>query len=334
MTERDHSHDSERTGIERADDADVVMLRTSELDTAEGRDEWRNTLGSVYCEMDVAWPVGQGLDAEWGGRPFGDLHVSTIRCSEQTVIRSPAMIRSDPTEDFLVCLITDGAVTVEQGRRTTKLRPGGFAFLELGEPFVFDSPDDFEQVVVRVPGQMISGRLPDAYANRFTGREFGPSSGPAGIVGSLLKQIATSASPIPPPASASFATSTVDILTATILAELPAERREESFRAQDLARIQHVIADNLHDVDFSLTDLASLSGMSARNVQKLVATTGTTPMAWLYAARIERAKCLLMSTGQSVAEVSECVGFRDVSHFSRLFRKQVGVSPGRFRASS
>lgn len=74
--------------------------------------------------------------------------------------------------------------------------------------------------------------------------------------------------------------------------------------------------------------------MSARNVQKLVATTGNSPMAWLYAARIERAKHLLMSTGQSVAEVSECVGFRDVSHFSRMFRKQVGVSPGRYRVSA
>ena len=331
MTERDHSHDCARTGGEQAQSADVVMLRTSGLDTAEGRDEWRNTLGSLYCEMDVAWPKGNGLDAEWGGRPFGDLHVSSIRCEEQTVIRSPAMIRSDPTEDFLVCLITDGSVEVTQAGRATLLRPGGFAFLELGEPFVFHSPDTFRQVVVRVPGRMMSGRLPNSYAHRFTAREFAPTSGPAGIVGTLLTQIANADAPIPRAASTSFATSVVDMLTTTIMAELPAEHRKESFRSQDLARIQQVIADNLHDADFSLSDLAAQAGMSARNVQKLVATTGNSPMAWLYAARIERAKHLLMSTGQSVAEVSECVGFRDVSHFSRMFRKQVGVSPGRYR---
>lgn len=160
MAERAHSMDSERT---RADGSDrVLTLDTRELDVAEGRNEWRSTLGSLYAEMDVDWPATRrGLDAEWGGRPVGDLHVSSIRCDAQTVIRSPAMIASDSCADFLVCVVTDGQVEVQQRGRTATLSGGAFALLDLGAPFVFHAPGTFRQVVVRVPGTLVGRILVD-----------------------------------------------------------------------------------------------------------------------------------------------------------------------------
>ncbi len=328
MTENEQSHDSPRTEPEAAA---VVALRTSELDVDEGRSEWQNTLGHLYAEMDVAWPESRsGLDAEWGGRPLGDLHISTIRCDEQTVVRSQAMIRSDACSDYLVCLVTDGHVEVRQSGRTAQLDRGAFALLDLGAPFVFHSPATFGQVVVRIPGSTMAARLPGAYTHLATGRSFGPATGASAIVGRLLTDLA--ATTVSAAAASSFSLSAIEMLSATIIDDAREDAEAESFHAQDLARIKRVIGENLHDAELTLSDVASMSGMSLRNVQKLVKTTGRTPSAWLYEARVERAKSLLLTTDLSVATISEQVGFRDVSHFGRVFRRLAGISPGRFRA--
>lgn len=49
--------------------------------------------------------------------------------------------------------------------------------------------------------------------------------------------------------------------------------------------------------------------------------------------RIERSKALLRSTGISIAEVACSVGFDDQSYFTRIFKKQTGMAPGKYRES-
>lgn len=61
--------------------------------------------------------------------------------------------------------------------------------------------------------------------------------------------------------------------------------------------------------------------------------TGRTLHQYLLHYRFDQAISLLTMTDLSVAEVAARAGFADVSHFSRLFRKLTGQSPGRFRAA-
>lgn len=49
--------------------------------------------------------------------------------------------------------------------------------------------------------------------------------------------------------------------------------------------------------------------------------------------RIERSKVLLRSTGTSIAEIACAVGFDDQSYFTRIFKKQTGMAPGKYRES-
>ena len=50
--------------------------------------------------------------------------------------------------------------------------------------------------------------------------------------------------------------------------------------------------------------------------------------------RVERAKELLRHTGNSLTGIAAATGFADQSHFTAAFRREVGVTPGRFRAGS
>jgi AraC-like DNA-binding protein len=56
-----------------------------------------------------------------------------------------------------------------------------------------------------------------------------------------------------------------------------------------------------------------------------------TPIAYLNRYRITQAKRLLRETDQSITEIALTVGFSDSSYFSRVFRRETGLSPDAFR---
>lgn len=60
-------------------------------------------------------------------------------------------------------------------------------------------------------------------------------------------------------------------------------------------------------------------------------TTGTSPLRWLHARRIEQAKAMLLNTGLVLEQVASSCGFSDASHLTRSFTAATGVPPGVWR---
>jgi len=84
----------------------------------------------------------------------------------------------------------------------------------------------------------------------------------------------------------------------------------------------------------ALEDLAALCGLSAsRFAHAFKSSTGIAPYRWLQQRRIERAKELLRRSADTLASTALGCGFADQSHFTRVFRQSVGVSPGAWRES-
>lgn len=80
----------------------------------------------------------------------------------------------------------------------------------------------------------------------------------------------------------------------------------------------------------SVVDLARRSKLSPAYFRRLFkAHTGTSPKAFQLAQRINRAK-LLLSTGQTIRETSETLGFSDVFYFMRVFKKMTRNTPGQY----
>jgi signal transduction histidine kinase/DNA-binding response OmpR family regulator len=59
---------------------------------------------------------------------------------------------------------------------------------------------------------------------------------------------------------------------------------------------------------------------------------GLAPMTYLTRYRVHRAKEMLAAGGMTVTEVAHAVGFSDAGYFSRVFREEVGTTPGAFRS--
>lgn len=60
-------------------------------------------------------------------------------------------------------------------------------------------------------------------------------------------------------------------------------------------------------------------------------TVGSTPYQWLLTQRIDRARHLLAGTDLPLVEIALACGFSDQSHFTRIFGRVEGMSPGRWR---
>jgi AraC family transcriptional regulator len=98
-----------------------------------------------------------------------------------------------------------------------------------------------------------------------------------------------------------------------------------------LARVLDYIGDNLAD-DLSLSELATVADMSPHYFAELFRrSTGHPPHRYVLLRRIERAKQVLAVTRGSVLDVGLEIGFQNSSHFARVFRKFVGMSPSQFR---
>ncbi|WP_234342137.1 GlxA family transcriptional regulator [Streptomyces leeuwenhoekii] len=80
--------------------------------------------------------------------------------------------------------------------------------------------------------------------------------------------------------------------------------------------------------------LAAHAHMAPRTfARRFVAETGTTPLRWLLAARLDRARELLESTGLAVDQVAERCGLGSPSNLRLHFRRALGTSPTAYRAA-
>jgi AraC family transcriptional regulator len=94
-----------------------------------------------------------------------------------------------------------------------------------------------------------------------------------------------------------------------------------------LRRVMDYIEQNW-DQPIELRNLAAITGLSQSQFGRMFKiSTGMPPHRWHLDVRIRRARELLLKDGSCATDVAIATGFADQSHFTKTFRKLVGVSP-------
>lgn len=110
-------------------------------------------------------------------------------------------------------------------------------------------------------------------------------------------------------------------------------------RAPDLARnrlrrVLDYIEAHLGD-ELSLVELAEVARINPCHLSKsFKAALGIGLQRYVIQRRIERAKALLTQTGMPLVAIAQDLGFSDQSHFTNVFRREIGTTPARFRAQA
>ena len=104
--------------------------------------------------------------------------------------------------------------------------------------------------------------------------------------------------------------------------------QEDSF----MQRVFQVIKENLADENFFLNDLCLALHLERTQLyRKVKASTGKGPSELIREARLKKAKSLLLQTELSISEIAFQTGFKENSHFTKLYRTYFGETPTEVR---
>jgi AraC-like DNA-binding protein len=92
------------------------------------------------------------------------------------------------------------------------------------------------------------------------------------------------------------------------------------------------IHSNYHQCDFSLASMSNECGVSLRYLRKIfLEQVGTSPLDYVIALRIEKAKELVMHSSLQLKEIGYATGFSSPQYFCRMFKSFTGYSPKIYR---
>ena len=144
--------------------------------------------------------------------------------------------------------------------------------------------------------------------------------------------------PVPPSLQRFYYKVKAEELICCLLMELVQrqDRSLHSINATDLSAL-YVIRDrlisNLVEAP-PLVELAQLAGMSLSKLKRLFKQVfGCGPYSYYQTMRMKEAASLLREKQLSVSEVGYVLGFSNLSHFSRVFEKHIGMKPKKFSVS-
>jgi transcriptional regulator GlxA family with amidase domain len=137
---------------------------------------------------------------------------------------------------------------------------------------------------------------------------------------------------------------TVDLQTAMQLARInlidwhavgqqPFARLSRTRQVDDavIGRCQEWIAKH-YAASAPVASMVRLSGLPERTfIRRFRAATGSAPLEYVHALRLEAAKHRLETSDASLEAIALEVGYEDAAFFARLFRRQVQLTPAQYR---
>ena len=220
-----------------------------------------------------------------------------------------------------------------QAGRETLCRPGAFLLEHGHSPYEFSYAQDNALWVLKVPGALLRGGCarPTAIARcRST-----PAAARAGLFASYVdlvgQQLGQQLDGGEGPARELAAQQLVDLLVCSVQADARVLSSSDSAVRAAHVRIEDYARRHLGDRDLTPERTAQACGISTRYLHALYRDAGQTFVQWLHEQRLDRAEQALRGAPVSVASVAHQWGFADQSHFSRLFKRRYGHTPGQAR---
>jgi signal transduction histidine kinase/DNA-binding response OmpR family regulator len=104
------------------------------------------------------------------------------------------------------------------------------------------------------------------------------------------------------------------------------QNKEDSF----LNKVRFTLEEHITDEEFGITQLCSLMAMSRSQLyRKFSSLTDLSVHQFIMTLKLQRAKKLLLTTDLNVSQVAFDTGFKNISHFSRVFTKEFGYNPSK-----
>ncbi len=217
-----------------------------------------------------------------------------------------------------------------QNGREAALNAGDFTLCDASRPYTVRFGEANHMLCVKVPHLSLAERLGDVEPLLCV-----PMRGDSGGGAMLSAFLRTLWSQMGEFGDETWASTVSDVILDLIaLAYRPVQDRRPALSAQAQWRDKALayIDQRICDPDLGVSSIGEALGVSPRYVQMLFAAAGATPSAYILDRRLRlAAERLRRAGGQTVTEVALALGFNDLTHFGRAFRRRYGVPPRAYR---
>ena len=108
----------------------------------------------------------------------------------------------------------------------------------------------------------------------------------------------------------------------------PIKKEDRAF----LSKLVGVIYSQMAKDDIDMEHIAAALSMSRKQLRaRVLAITGLSPVAFVLQVRLNYARRMITTTSTPVTKIATRCGFQTLSHFSKAFKQQFGVSPQQYR---
>jgi AraC family transcriptional regulator len=225
--------------------------------------------------------------------------------------------------------------TAGRRREVPDLRLGDAQLVDLGEKPVVSLDIAFDSVRFYITQVVLDEMANEAGIRRAKGL-YAPNFGARDLVMFGLAQALSGAMEQPGDGTAMFSDCIALAFFAHVVrayggVSIGGRHASGGLAAWQLQRARDFINVNLaHDP--SIPEIAHECGLSSGYFARAFKrSTGVPPYKWLTKMRVERAKELLKDPRCELADIAQLCGFVDQSHFTRVFSRSEGYSPGRWR---
>lgn len=252
----------------------------------------------------------------------GDLQFAEIRSEAQRVSRDSSQVRRYLDDHFYLNLQLAGKSYNVQHSSSSILSPGDLVLLDTTRPFTMDFHGDFAQLSIMLPRQSLIDLLPEA--EDMVGQKL--SSASAKISAELLLSIARSAGKLNPAEADMVSTQAISLLANTYRVS---DMNPLSHNVGPLKQVKFFLYEHLSDADLTLQSIAAAHQMSVRTLQRLFSNETHSVTEYLLHVRLKHAYRLLSNSNnrQSILDIAYASGFKNASHFSRVFKQEYGQTP-------
>jgi len=294
---------------------------------------WQDVICGTFVHLDCVSPDRDRFAGRVSNVSFADLQVSSMASDQIDVRRSKSRIAAAREEYGLIVVQGRGRTLAEQDGREVVLETGDVALFDSVRPYHAELQTGFHHFVLRIPREKLRRRLGPLEA--VSAMKISGKAGIGRVVGAFIQSLPQELDGIDGATAEQVANSCVDLTAAalgTVISGVNAS--ETTTRIAHLARAKAFIAANLQCDELSPDMISGALGISTRYLAALFATDGNSISRYIWKRRLNRCKAALADTKQahrSISEIAFAWGFSNMSHFSQMFRRQVGYSPREFR---
>ncbi len=287
---------------------------------------WNEVVWEAFIPVSVTRAGEGSFVSSITASQVGPLAVSRIASPAQSVARTSSQVSRQAGDIFFLNLpLTDSSFASQDGR-TARLQKGDFAILDSARPFELGFEDDFQQISLTLPHDLLAPLLAtpgDATAIRVRG-----DRGVGAVASGALRALAAAGGSYDRQAARSL-TDQIAALVALALGGITAPPASAAPALLLQAALDEVDR-SLGDPDLSPSHVAERVAISTRYLHQLFSERGTSFGRWVLARRLQRCRQDLTDSDRdhwTIAEISCEHGFRDPSYFARAFKIHYGISP-------